>query len=444
MSSAVLVAERICENCGARPGSVAQQCPDCGAPTPTRSPALDGTDPAPVRRRSTALLIDAVPVVVLLAAAVFALATSADAWWWPALLGLALAWLLLLLGWGAANGQGPGAALTGVRVVDGRTGRTIGVGRTIVRQLARIGLVVGTLGVSCLSYRWDPAGRERTWWDRVAGSRVIASGEGDDPGARFVDPAVENRWTPQPPIARVPGVPGREGRPPTPAPTVDRRPVPPLPPARSTPWSAPEPGPLSWPPAVRPSMVHRPPTAADPDPTRVVRRTEIPGSAAGPDTTDVVRRTDVAGAAAGPDATGIVLRADINGATAASDATHVVPRTEIAVGRPATATLAWDSGSRVIAGGVVIIGRDPVPGDGERVDRRLAVGAESVGVSKTHLTLTITAGGITVTDRFSTNGVRIERADEETVTCVPGEPTPARQGDRIRFGGRSIVIAPPS
>lgn len=110
--------------------------------------------------------------------------------------------------------------------------------------------------------------------------------------------------------------------------------------------------------------------------------------------------------------------------------------------RPASATLQWDSGVRVVAGGVVLIGRDPVPALGERVDRRLAVGKESVGVSKTHLMLTVAAGGITVTDRLSTNGVRIERSDGSVVQCAPGVPTAVREGDRVRFGGRSILVAP--
>jgi pSer/pThr/pTyr-binding forkhead associated (FHA) protein len=110
--------------------------------------------------------------------------------------------------------------------------------------------------------------------------------------------------------------------------------------------------------------------------------------------------------------------------------------------RAATVTLQWDTGSRVTVGGVVLVGRDPHPAAGEQVDRRLSVGADAIGVSKTHLALTVTTDGITVLDRHSTNGTRIERSGGEIVSCPPGEPIGVRDGDRILFGGRSIEVAP--
>lgn len=109
-------------------------------------------------------------------------------------------------------------------------------------------------------------------------------------------------------------------------------------------------------------------------------------------------------------------------------------------GRPTTAILQWDTGARVVVGGTVLIGRDPVADDGEKVDRRLAVGRDSIGVSKTHLLLSITTAGVTVTDRHSTNGVRLEHQDGTSEKCRADLATAVRSGDVIRFGGRSITL----
>lgn len=380
-------ADRFCPHCGAGLSATAASCPQCDRATPRRSPVLDATDPAPVPRRVAAAAIDAAPLVVLLSGLLVSVLVLDDppSWSWKALLLGGLAWCLLLWGWASATGQGPGKAMLGLRAVDERTGGKVGPLRTLVRLTVRGFATVGTLGGAALSYRWDPAGREQTWWDRLARSRVIASTSTD--GSNWFDPLAESRWTPAP------------------LPPVGLAPMPtfPVPPSAVPPSAAPAVGR----PIARPIDPARPaqPSAAE-APTRVVARQEISGQA--------------------------------------GEVTNVVARTEVAVDRPSTATLEWDSGARVVAGGVVLIGRDPIPLDDEQVDRRLAVGQESVGVSKTHLRLIITAGGITVTDLRSTNGVRIERDDGSVTQCPAGEPIAVREGDRIRFGGRSILVAPPS
>ena len=89
----------------------------------------------------------------------------------------------------------------------------------------------------------------------------------------------------------------------------------------------------------------------------------------------------------------------------------------------------------------MLIGRDPAAADGESVDHLLPVTTDSVGVSKTHLLLEIGVDGIAVTDRRSTNGVRVVHADGSVERCVPGVPLPLAAGDAVHFGGRHITIA---
>lgn len=104
------------------------------------------------------------------------------------------------------------------------------------------------------------------------------------------------------------------------------------------------------------------------------------------------------------------------------------------------AELIWDTGRHVTVTGRVLIGRDPRPADEEHADQLLPVTTDSVGVSKTHLQMDVGADGISVTDRQSTNGVRIVGADGRVRHCPPGEPVPVGVGDVVHFGGRTITI----
>jgi len=394
------VTDHRCPRCGAQLAASIDRCPDCGANAPRRSAALDATDPAPVRRRLMAVLTDTAPLILLLGGFLVTVVSSdVTRGAWLTLSGAAVAWCLLLWGWASANGQSPGKAILGLRVVDERTGGRVGSLRALLRLVARAVATIGTLGAGALSYRWDPIGREQTWWDRVARTRVIAESAADG-SASWIDPVAELLWSPAPPPPLLPV-------------TVPPDRQPPGPPVAEIPTPAPR------------SLGH---------PTRW-------SAIAGEEPTRVVARKHISAADSAADSAAAAVTA---GSPGAEEPTVVVARQDVSADRPASATLQWVSGARVVAGGVVLIGRDPVPAIGERVDRRLAVGKESVGVSKTHLMLTIAAGGITVTDRRSTNGVRIERADGSLVQCAPGVPTAVREGDRVRFGGRSILVAPPS
>ncbi len=446
--------DHLCPRCGAPLAPTADRCSDCGADTPRRSAALDATDPAPAQRRLIAVLIDTAPLIVLLAGFLVAVVSSdGTRSVWMTLSGAAVAWCLLLWGWASANGQGPGKAMLGLRVVDERTGGRVGPLRALLRLVARAAATIGTLGVAALSYRWDPIGREQTWWDRVAGTRVIAV-SATDGSASWFDPIAELRWSPPPPaplpLVRVP--PERQAAGPSSA-DVPSQPF--GQPTRWLPTAGEEPTGVvagEHVSTVDPAAAagRRSFTGTE-QPTVVVARQDIsaarqptsPRSSpyAGQGPTDGAAQQQAAQSASPPSPNGL------DRPLASGELTSVVASRDIRGEHPdgpVSATLQWDSGARVVAGGVVLIGRDPVPAAGESVDRRLAVSKESAGVSKTHLMLTITAGGITVTDRRSTNGVRIERADGSVVRCAPGVPTAVREGDRVRFGGRSILVAPPS
>ncbi|MGI8416353.1 MAG: RDD family protein [Nakamurella sp.] len=420
--------QRYCPRCGARVPTTAEQCPSCGGRTPRRSAALDATDPASVGGRVLAAVVDAVPVLLLAAGLVVALASGGAGWMWLTLLGLAVAWCLLLWWWASATGQGPGKSLLHLRVVDERTGGRVDAWRSLLRLAARSVMTLGTLGAAAFSYRWDPAGREQTWWDRAAGTRVIAESAAAGTVAWF-DP--DAAWGPVlPPPGQLPPVASSVSMPPprlpqhpphahyqqpTAAGSWPTVPTAPAAPAAPSAPSAP----------IVPAAAGQSVSSGIDDPTRIVRRTQIsaalPADDQPPANNDVTTIVDVAALGIEP-----------------LDDTIAKPTERAVV--PSGATLEWDSGVRVVADGVVLIGRDPIPEADEQVDRRLAVGSESIGVSKTHLTLTISADGITVTDRHSTNGVSIVRADDNTEKCEPGHATAVQQGDRIRFGGRSVLI----
>src|SRR5699024_5239162 len=87
---------------------------------------------------------------------------------------LTLAWTGVLWHGAASDGRTPGKHLTGLAVQVQSTGGTLGPGAALGRVLLRAVLVLGTLGVAALSYRWDPGGRQRTWWDRACGTMVSA------------------------------------------------------------------------------------------------------------------------------------------------------------------------------------------------------------------------------------------------------------------------------
>ena len=73
-----------------------------------------------------------------------------------------------------------------------------------------------------------------------------------------------------------------------------------------------------------------------------------------------------------------------------------------------------DDGREIVVRGLVLLGRNPQPGEGEADAELVKLPDESRTVSKTHLALGVDDAGLFVVDRGSTNG--------STVTA-PGQPT---------------------
>lgn len=160
--------------------------------TPARTTGAYGAPPAPLGRRAAAWLLDGLLAALcgaalgaaLLPGLVAAVDTTdqdtADRTPDPVLL---VAGLVLLSVWGAVQwwcqgryGWTIGRRILGLRTVDVRTGRPIGLGRAFVRYLV---VVLGSLvcGVGLLvvlaSILFDRTGRHRGWHDRVGDAIVV-------------------------------------------------------------------------------------------------------------------------------------------------------------------------------------------------------------------------------------------------------------------------------
>lgn len=533
-----------CSVCGSLVPPSAATCRVCGTPAAAGLVSAVLAEPAPVGRRAAAALIDQVPILLVLVLAVTFLTRGAR-WEWVAALAAALVWTALLWWWSAARGSGPGKRWLRLAVVTVPDGARPGVAPALARLVVRGVLCAVTLGVAGLSYRWDPDGRERTWWDRICGTRVIETG--DDARDRSSAATLAARWAPVPdesePTVPVTAVPRASWAAAAPSAGTALT-VPAVPDGSSAvstagaqavsavpaPVAAPAPSPVSptggQPVPVGPVPVGWVPVGSAPqqfapgtvpaiarDPARSDRADflsrplvgdafhAVPstasswsGSGAGVGGIGAVAiGVPAGGPAGGPgDAgaggggrdgggggggmiTGVPLVSTGKPAavvpTAASPAVvpataPVTPSTSTPPGEPSPLTSAtvpavpaisapggtqdrpavefvWDGGSRVSISGRVLVGRDPVPGPGEEIDHLLPVGTDSVGVSKTHLEFHVGDGSgvgeVTVTDRHSTNGVRVLRPDGTAEGCRPGVPMVVEVGDVVHFGGRSLT-----
>jgi hypothetical protein len=394
---------------------------------------MDLVDPAYAGRRSVAVLVDLVPPAALL---VVGFLVDPPMRWY--LLGAAGAWCVMLWLWLARTGQGPGAVLAAVRVVDGRTGRAAPIGAALVRTVFRPLIALGTLGVAGLSYRWDPAGRERTWWDRIAGTRVVAAIPMSSQ-LGWSDPVARQRWVPPEVVA---GIPSHAPATPGFVPLEDQ-------------WAGRERAIVS-----AESGRHNP--GADGDlaslgstgqfPSQQPQNRGVdprsgtmgPSSTAGPPSAppviEAIPRVPAV-PAPGPGPVGSVpISAVPSARDVAPDPAADATQQRTAAIRSGPLTLTWDTGRSVLVTGHVLVGRDPLGTGDEKVDRVLAVDLDARGVSKTHLAIDVTPLGVAVTDRHSTNGVRLLHPDGTRVQIEAGKPTPVREGDRIEFGGRWLGI----
>ena len=101
--------------------------------------------------------------------------------------------------------------------------------------------------------------------------------------------------------------------------------------------------------------------------------------------------------------------------------------------------LELDSGERVPVGELVLIGRDPARGEDEQHARLVPVDDPDRSVSKTHLSVSASPGGVWVTDRHSTNGVEVIE-DGVARRLPPGTGVLVPRGAQVRFGDRRLYV----
>ncbi|MBT0994757.1 FHA domain-containing protein [Cellulomonas sp. DKR-3] len=352
---------------------------------------------------------------------------------WGALLVLTVAqWVLHgRLGWTL------GRRLLGVRTVDVRTRRPVGMARVLLRGLVvAAGALVLGVGqyVVLLSPLLDGSGRRQGWHDKAARDLVLdvrgvgapvppppprpevaraataISFRGAPDGQLPVSPPppVPGGLTPPPPGAAVrpsgaPDAPGASVAPATGplvlAPLAPRRAGPDLD-TRALPLVPPPPRPVPPPPA------HPEPVVA---PT-VARAAEI-------DDEDLDGEDD-------EDVETTRRRVDLppSGAPAAGRAS----------GPLTAAVLTLSDGQRVVVQRTALVGRNPAAAaDGVQLVRVVDPGRS---VSKTHLQIAVEPTGVWVADRGSTNGTVVTLPDGGQVICPVDHPVRLRIGAVVVFG----------
>jgi uncharacterized RDD family membrane protein YckC len=375
-------------------------------------------------RRFAAALLDG---LVLLAVALPAL--LADGTLRSALIGtgvvLVVAAVVLQWVWHGTRGWTLGRLALGLRTVDAETLHPIGVARVLVRGLVvAAGLLVVVIGavVVLLSPLFDATGRRRGWHDKAAGDEVI--------DLRAEQPEAPSRWFEETAgDVRLPSAPVPQARPRT-------QPSSPAPGAATPPWV----------------------TGALPVATVTGSTGSLPLVLAplsprehGPDvdtrTMPVVR---VSAARLAP-AVAVVTAPPV---PEPSQVVHVgldpelemtrraAPRPEAAVAVPVdepstTAELAMSDGRRVVIEGVALVGRNPSAAVDVQLVRVVDPGRS---VSKTHLQVAVSASGVWVADRGSTNGTVVTLPDGGQVVCPVDHPVRLRAGSTVRFGDCSFVV----
>lgn len=443
-------------------------------------------------RRAAAVLLDG--LVAVLAGGWLWLATSAQAGlravqgrsadgagpdvpgWLVAACGAALVVVVLVqwvlhgrLGWTL------GRRAVGIRTVDERTRRPIGMARVLLRGLVvaagSLALGVGQL-VVLISPLFDSSGRRRGWHDQAARSLVVdvrgPAGTGTPPPPRpevaqaptalaWRGPAgatsapagrpAETPWTappppPGPPAAPPPAGQGRHVDAP-PAPAVAHPPTAPL---VLAPLAQHRAGPdldtrampiiAAGPAAVLGATPPVPPPPAAPDPVTPV---PAPPASAGV-TADAPRPgrpaflAGVPGASAPPPADELedveATRRHVPGVRPGDE-----PEPEPG---PAGAVVEISDGQRVLVQHTALVGRNPAAAaDGVQLVR---VVDPTRSVSKTHLQLAVEPSGVWVADRGSTNGTVVTLPDGAQVICPVDQPVRLRVGAVVVFGDCALRL----
>ena len=391
----------------------------------------------------------------------------------PAPIVLLLSWGLLgtfaMFQWWAqgVHGWTIGKLLLGLRTVDVRNGRPIGMGRVLVR-----GLVVGAgwlaFGVGQLvvvaSPLWDRTGRNRGWHDRSAGDEVVDLRTGALPSPR----PRARRSLAEPTSRRTPAA-GAGTATVTVVPTwVTARDLDEA--ARAANNAAQEVA-TQAPDDLWSKVLPAGYDAARPEATRrIVRadreaRADAAHAAAARRLGALLsdRRADVPSLVLPPFAEpGVAPDVDTR-ALAVLGPTSVRPgpspgldpgleqtrhaplrpdeRPPTPGADPTTADLELSDGRVVTVVRSLLVGRNPSADDGSQLVR---VADPGRSVSKTHLQVGLDRTGLWVADRGSTNGTLVTLGDGSQIVCGPGQQVRLPVGATVSFGdcGLRVVRAP--
>lgn len=382
---------------------------------------------------------------------------------------LALAFIIVQIALHGAKGVTIGKAMTGIRSVNVATLEKPKIGKTLLRALVMyLSLLVPVIGPALMfaSVYFDSEKRGRSWLDYVGATWFVDIKNGLNPydtkrmriarKTLSVDLdveqdevlpslATEGSAALQGPSAYV--APGRTSSGvlgaarPTDAVSA-AAPSAPRPPAQ-------QPAPQQQPPMQQPQPGQQAPAQPyQPGSLSGVSRYQRPE----PPLADQTQLAQPKPAVAEPPApqanpiTAAPIAAPVSGETMAPDgldddvaATRLSPSRAAASGPPVVAVIELDNGDRFGLTGNALLGRNPRPEPGEQVAHALPIEDPTQSISKTHLSILVAQGGVSVVDRHSTNGSALER-DGELKELVPGVPIDVRPGDVVRFGDRSLTF----
>ncbi len=123
-------------------------------------------------------------------------------------------------------------------------------------------------------------------------------------------------------------------------------------------------------------------------------------------------------------------------------AAAVPARTEPAAARASGSlfSLVFSTGESIRVAGSGLVGRNPAPAPGERVDYLVQIVDPERSVSKTHLEFGVDDGGLWVADRGSSNGTRLEPGRAEPLELRAGERMRVERGTRVGIGDQYFDV----
>jgi uncharacterized RDD family membrane protein YckC len=289
---------------------------------------------------------------------------------------LGLAWTVVFWQQLATVAASPGMRLLKLQLVGFFDGRPVGWGRVVLRWLVFTVLGVTGIGFLLLLASLLVNPRHQGWHDRAAKAVVI----------------VERRLAPRAGTARTP-----------------------------RPAARPAPHPASGP---------APAAGARPVPAGVTAPTAVPAAVAG----DPATGPELAPLAGDP---AVVTGTPEPGREPGREREHV-PGTRRTILEGWVAEL--DDGREIVVRGLVLLGRNPQPEEGESDAELVKLPDESRTVSKTHLALGVDDAGLFVVDRGSTNGSTVTPPGGPTVPVGQFHAVPVSEGSVVSIGDHWIRI----